>query len=594
MEMLALAVVILVVVILYATNWLPVELTSILIPPVLVFTGILDLPKALSGFSSSATVAIGAMYILSAGLQRTGVIENITLALSRHSKGSPVRLLILLAVVIPLTSAFMNNTPVVVMMVPVVLAMSREFNVKPSRFMIPLSYFAILGGSCTLIGTSTNILVNEAYRQGTGGKAGFGMFEFAPMGLILVVAGGLFILIFGRKLLPDRSSLSSMLPRGRTAKFVTEIDIEEKSSLRDKRISDIFGKGDKVRLLEVVRDEAVVLAPHAQDLKLRSGDSLIIEGAAKDIAQFLAESGAALSTVVEDGERVPMRSMELSLGEAVVLPKSSFIGRTVGDLGLNQQFGVKVMAVQRRGRHHRYKIRKMYLQPGDVLLLQGTEQGFNALRHTEAVLVVEGLEQAIVYRRKAFAALGIMAAVIGLAAFTDIPIAMLAVCGAVLMIMTRCLRLDEAFSSLEPSVLLLLVGTIPLGAAMTETGLAKLVVDQAMSLMDNEMPVLIVSFMFTITMLLSQVLSNNATAALMAPIALGAAAGMGVDPKAFLMAVAFGASCSYMTPIGYQTNIIVMGPGGYQFRDYLRVGVPLSIISIVLATLFIPVFWPFQ
>ncbi|MFP4382178.1 MAG: SLC13 family permease [Candidatus Sumerlaeia bacterium] len=593
MEIIFLTLILLAALTLFITAWLPIEITALLLLPALYFSGVLDLSGVLSGFSSSATVTIGAMYILSAGLQRTGVLENITLALSRRSGDSPTRFILLLALVVPPASAFMNNTPVVVMMVPVVLAVARQSNSKPSRFMIPLSYLAILGGSCTLIGTSTNILVNDVYRKEVGGVGGFGMFEFAPLGLVFVIAGGLFIVFFGRKLLPDRSSLSAMLTRGRTAKFVTEITIESGTNLDAKKVSEIFGKGEKIRLLEVVRDETVILAPHALDIRLKPEDSLIIEGTSRDIAQFLTQSRASLSTVIEDSQRVPMRSMELSMGEAVILPKSPFSGRTVSDLGLNRQYGVKVLAVQRRGRHHRYKIRNMYLQTGDVLLLQGTDEGFNNLRQTEAVMIMEGLEKAIFYHGRAFRAISIMVVVIAMAALTDFPIAILALFGAVLMILTKCLRMDEAFRSLDPSVLLLLAGTIPLGQAMSETGFASLLVEKTMHILGGEYPLLKLAIIYAMTNILSQVLSNNATAVLMTPIAMSIATSMNVDMKPFLIAVAFGASASFMSPIGYQTNTIVMGPGGYSFRDYLRIGVPLTILTLILATFLIPVIWPF-
>ncbi len=578
---------------LYITRWIPIEITSILIPPALFFSGVIDVPTSLSGLSSSATVTIASMYVLSAGLKRTGVLEGVTMAMSRYSGNSVRRFLVVLALTIPFTSAFMNNTPVVVMMVPVVMSISNKLKSSPSKLMIPLSYLAIVGGTCTLIGTSTNILVHELYRE--AGGSGFTMFDFAPLGLVFTVAGALFMLITGGKLLPDRQSLSSFLTTARSAKFVTEVVLENTSPLVGRNVDDIFADEEKIRLIEIVRDGLVTLMPEGKKMTFEPGDSLIIEGTSKRIAEFLTGSGAALSSVVEDNKRVPTREVELRLAEAVIPPESPFIGMNVAELSLNRNYGVKVMAIQRRGRHHRYNIRMMRLRPGDVMLLQAGDHGFAALRDTESVMIVEGVEKTIHLHRRGPLAVAVMAAVILAAAFTNLPIAPLALTGAAMMILLRCVRMDEAMRSLDPSVLLLLVGTIPLGAAMTGTGLAEKVVHGVVELVGQNHPVIMVSALFLLTTLLSQFLSNNATAVLMTPIvlALAAPAAMGVDAKPLLMAVSFGASASFMTPIGYQTNTIVMGPGGYRFSDYLRIGIPMTLLTWLLATFLIPVFWPF-
>ncbi len=593
METAVLIFIIVVAMVLYMTRWVPIEITSILIPPALFFSGVIDVPTSLSGLSSSATVTIASMYVLSAGLRRTGVLEGVTLAMSRYSGHSVRRFFFVLALTIPFTSAFMNNTPVVVMMVPVVMSISNKLKSSPSKLMIPLSYLAIVGGTCTLIGTSTNILVHELYRE--AGGVGFSMFDFAPLGLVFTIAGALFMLITGGKLLPDRQSLSTYLTTVRSAKFVTEVILESDSVLVGQNVDDVFADEEKIRLIEIVRDGVVTLMPEGKGLDFEPDDSLIIEGTSKRIAEFLAGSGAALSSVVEDNKRVPTREVELRLAEAVIPPESSFIGMNVAELALNRNYGVKVMAIQRRGRHHRYNIRQMRLRPGDVLLLQAGDQGFAALRDTESVMLVEGVEKTIHLRRRGPLAVAVMVVVILSAAFTGLPIAPLALTGAALMVLFRCVRMDEAMRSLDPSVLLLLVGTIPLGAAMTETGLAQSIVHGVVELVGQNHPVMMVSALFLLTTLLSQVLSNNATAVLMTPIvlALAAPAAMGVDAKPLLMAVAFGASASFMTPIGYQTNTIVMGPGGYRFSDYLRIGIPMTLLTWILATLLIPVFWPF-
>jgi len=387
----------------------------------------LNVNEALSGFSNPATITIICMFVLSEGLMRTGTLDWVAEALKKQCKGSTTRFMLFMALTVPLASAFMNNTPVVVMMVPVVLAVSRDLGAKPSKLLIPLSYFAILGGSCTLIGTNTNILVDQLYRD-TGGT-GFHMFDFTPLGLTYLIAGVLFVLLFIKTLLPDRTSLSALISRHRTARFVTEVCITEQSLLLGQTPVGIFTKDSGLRLIEMVRGETVIMAQDAKDYKLEIDDALIIEGNPKVLGDFLASAKVSLPSVVEDDQVVPMHSMELMMGEAVVLPGSPFVGRSVSTLQLNRRFGVKVLAVQRRGLHHRYHVREMILKPGDVLLVQASEEGFLSLRDTEAVLVVEAPNRAIASKKPAMIAIATMLGVVLTAAFTPVPLVLAALMG---------------------------------------------------------------------------------------------------------------------------------------------------------------------
>jgi di/tricarboxylate transporter len=589
--MLTLTIIIVLAVLLFVTQWLPLEVTSLLILPALFFTGLLPAEQVFSGFSNGATITIGAMFVLSAGLSRTGALDPLMALFRRYAHGNPFRVLVMLALTLPLISAFMNNTPVVVMMVPVLLSLSREMGIKPSKLMIPLSYFTILGGTLTLIGTSTNIIVNELYRN--AGGPGFRLFEFTPMGLVYCAGGIAFILFVGRRLLPDRAPLSAMVPRERTAEFVTEIVVEDGSPLIGRRAGEIFQRGSNVQLLQLVRGEEIVPPGEGKEMQLAGGDALIVEGTSKRIAELITRWGASLAKVVEDDRYVPMRTTQLMLGEAVVLPDSPFVGRKVGELALNRSYGARVLAVQRSGRHHR-RVREMELRPGDVLLLQGEARSFARLRESEAVLLVEGLEQEVAHKRGRKLAIPIMLGVIALASLTSLPISMVAVSGALLMVLTRCLRVDEAIRAIDLSVLFLLIGTIPLGLAMQRTGLAHEIVDATLAITGESSPALLVSAFYVLTVVMTALLSNSATAVLLTPIALGLASSLGVDAKPFLIAVAFGASADFSTPIGYQTNTIVFGPGGYRFSDYLKIGLPLEFLMWALASVLIPIFWPFR
>lgn len=585
------------VVTLYVTKWLPIPVTSILIPPSLYLFGILTVEQAFSGFSNSATITIAALFVVSAGMARTGTLDVLTRLLQGGAKGSETRALVILAFAVPAISALMNNIPVVAMLVPVVLVLSRDLDVRPSKLMMPLSFFAILGGTCTLIGTGTNVLVHDifsAWQSAQGLEpSGFGMFEFTPMGLILLLGGVGFMLTVGRRILPERTSLMAMISRERTAHFVTEIVLQEGSRLPGMQVEEVFPPDRRVQLLELIRGEQVIMYPEARSLVFEIDDSLIISATSTQITEFLTSTRSALAPVLEDDQLVPMSTIELMLAEAVVLPGSPFVGRRAIDLRFNKNYGVKVLALQRGGRHHRKNVRTVRLKEGDVFLLQGSQRGFDALRETEAVLLAEGLEVSIRRRERAPIALAIMLAVVGFAALTSVPIVTLAVAGAGLMIATRCLRADEAFGSLDPSVLLLIAGTIPLGVAMETTGLAEDIVAKLINAVGDYGPWVLLSALYLFTSLVTNFLSNKATAVLLAPIALQLAVQIGVDPRPFLLAICFAASASFATPIGYPTNLIVLGPGGYHFADFVKIGVLMNGLMWILASIFLPLLYPF-
>ncbi|MBD3237189.1 MAG: hypothetical protein GF330_10825 [Candidatus Eisenbacteria bacterium] len=592
MEIILLTTIIIGALLLFVSRLLPVEATALLIIAALAITGILEPAEALSGFASNATITVAAMFVLGAALTRSGALDRLTQSLTRVCGMNLRILLLILALLVAFTSAFVTNTAIVVIMIPMLFTICRRGQITASKLFIPLSYFSILGGTATLVGTSTNILIDDLFRQ--AGGPGFQIFDFTAMGAIYLAIGTIVIVLLAPRLLPERTSLSALLPAERSAKFVTELVLQSDSPLIGRTVSEVLESSADVRLLELIRGEEIVLGRRSHALTLEPNDALIVEGSPKEISGFLnSVSGVELASVVEDEHRVPMRTMELKLVEAVVLPDSPFIGRLVKDLGLNRLYNVKVMAVQRHGRQHRYQIRAMKVHRGDVLLLQADDHGLAALNETGAVLIAEGVEQTVRRREKMPLAIGIMAAVV-IAAALGVPLVKAAFVGAALIMVTGCLRVDEVFRSLDTSTLLLLAGTIPLGVAMNHTGLAQAIVDGIMSLVSGSPPWVILSSLYLLTAVLTSFLSNHAAAVLLTPIAYNLGLQMGVDPRSLIMAVAFGASACFATPIGYQTNAIVMGPGGYTFADYMRLGIPLNLILWIAATILIPVFWPFQ
>ena len=614
---------------LYARRWIPPEATSILAIAVLALTGLLSTQDALAGFSSSATLTVAAMFILSAGLVRTGSLEVLTLQLARFSRGNRIRLLTLLGITVPLASAFMNNTPVVVMLIPVIKSLGRQFKIRASLLLIPLSYFAILGGTITLIGTSTNILIDELYRQ--SGGPGLEIFEFMPLGLAFTAVGVVYTVLFSRFLLPKRTPLADLVSMRPKSAYLTETVIEIQSKLIGRRADQAFAQiaapgpasrlthrprhrrlgapanrptaskrgteesGD-IELIQVVRNSVIYRAEELEVLVLRANDLLMISGAPKEISLFLESNGVRLATILQDNERVSIANTESTFTEpvieAVLLPDSSYSGQYIGHLGLNRDHGVRVMGIQRHGRQQLAGLRAMRLASGDVLLLRGPLEGLRAAAKEGQLMIVEGVEQSILRSAKNRQAILIMLAVVGLATLTPIPIVILALAGAALMVITQCLSLEEALHSLDANALLVLVAAIPLGKAMETTGLAQSAVDLLISSIGSANPVLFLSLFYLLANVTAQIISTKAVAVLFVPVALNLAAVLGLNPTALIMAIAFGANASLTTPIGHPVNTIVMGPGGYRFGDYLKIGLPLMILLWLTATLLIPIIWP--
>jgi di/tricarboxylate transporter len=559
-----------------------------------------DLPtvgELLRVFASPAPLTIGAMFVLSAALEKCGVIESLASYLSRLAKFGFRRCLLLLTLCVSLISAFVNNTPVVMVFLPVVLSLSRTMKLPASKFLIPLSYASIFGGCCTLVGTSTNILASGVVAS--YGFAPIGMFELAPIALPLLVLGLIYVVLFADRLLAPRDTLTSMLSPEERKEFLVEAFVQHDSPLAGKTVTRSGLLKDRtVRILELVRNNVAVRID-SKRTTLEAGDRLILGCRPSGVAYARTIDGLALGATSDLGIET-ISAHEGSIVEGVIGPRSSIIGQTAHQLRFRQRFRVILMAIHRRGVNVRDKLHRIPLQAGDLLLMMGTDQALDGLRRSDDVYLLDHPPTpSRSQRRKAPWVAAITAGVVMLASFEILPIEAAAILGVAAIFATRCLAPKEGYAAIEWGILLLIFGMLALGMAMEKTGAAALLargLTQAshLSFVSEAMrPHLLLGALYFVTMLVTEILSNNATVALMTPLALSLGASLGVDPRPFVIATCLASSASFSTPIGYQTNTYVYAVGGYRFSDFVRFGLPLNLLYFVASVLLIPRIWSF-
>ena len=499
------------------------------------------------------------------------------------------------------SSAFLNNTPVVAMFIPVVLGLSLKMGVNPSHMLIPLSYAAILGGTCSLIGTSTNILVASIVEKEDNLRP-LGMFEFTGLGLILSAAGLVYLVFFARRLMPERTTITTMTSQGgsgRMREYATELEVRKGGALAGKPFAETpLADNSRVRVLQVIRGEEIHWPPFT-DTVLEDGDALVIAGTVDELMAVQEEPGLASFGEILSQEEGSIRDRETELAEILIQSNSVYAEQTLGDLQFRRRFGVQVLAILRHGMHLRQKLSEHPLRVGDVLLVQGTSEGLGRIGSEEGLVLLSGIEDVSIRRQKAPVALAILVGTIVLLSTRafDFDMATAALLGAVSMILTGCLPAGKVYEAVHWRVLVLIAGMLALGTAMGTTQAADWVAYQIVTGLDFLGPRGIVIVILVLSALMTEVVSNNAVAALMVPVALSIAKGIEIDgmeasPYPFIFAVAYGASCSFLTPIGYQTNTLVYGAGGYRFSDFFRAGLPLVLIVWTIGGLLIPVFWP--
>jgi di/tricarboxylate transporter len=577
-------------VVLFATEKYPVDLVALMVLAVLLLSRIITPAEGVSGFSNAATVTVGAMFLLSAGLFKTGVVNYLGAVIGRLFKYNFWLALITVMIAVGFFSAFINNTPVVAIFIPLLLGIAQQIKTSPSRLLMPISFASMFGGVCTLIGTSTNILVSSIAER--HGQPPFRMFEFAPLGIVMFAVGTLYMLTFGMRLIPDRRSSGELTQTFGMGEYLTEIILlpEAKSVGQPLATAPLVQEVD-VEIIEVYRD-GQLLAPPSPDLLLQAGDVLRVRGDVEKVRQLQERLGIQLRSAKHWRDEM-QDAEETALVEAVIAPNSTLTGRTLKQLRFRDVFGAVALAIRHRGKLMRGHLEDTRLSAGDVLLIQVKRDHLAQLRQDRAFVIVSEVGLPEYRKRKMIPALVIIIGVVLAAALNVTPILVSAIVGGVLLILTGCLDVSDVYKSIEWKVIFLLAGVLPLGIALEKTGAALLISKGMISLVGAWGPIALVSAFYLVTSLLTEAMSNNATAVLLAPIAIATAESLGVDARPFLMAVTFAASASFMTPVGYQTNTLIYGPGQYKFADFLRVGTPLNIIFWILATLLIPQFWPF-
>jgi di/tricarboxylate transporter len=574
--------------------------TLMLVEPVSGFfvdVGLLGAPvpmvspeEGLSGFANAATLTVLAMFILSEGVQRTGIVQKLGAFISQYTAESESRQLGATIGVVGPISGFINNTAAVAILLPMVTDLAERGGTSPSKLLLPLSYASMFGGMLTLIGTSTNILASELADRLLGEP--FGMFEFTQLGLVVSLVGTVYLLTLGRLLTPERiKPRVDLTEEFEMADYLTEVRVREDSPLVGMRVSEALVETDfDVDLLQLIRGDQVFLEPLGPK-EIQVGDVFALRTDRTTLVGFLDAEGLDLVPVTVDEAELETAGEGQNLVEVVIAPGSSLVGESLATSRFRQRYDATVLALRRGGELVRRRLDRVQFRVGDTLLVQAATESIERMDQNRDFIVAQEVERHDFRESKIPVAIGIVAVVVALAALDFVPIVVSALAGAVAMVATRCLRPTEIYDAVQWDVVFLLAGVIPLGIAMERTGAAELLADAVVTSATLLPLVGVLGLFYVVTALLTNVISNNASVVLMVPVAVEAATTLGANAFSFVLAVTFAASTAFMTPVGYQTNLFVYGPGGYRFTDYLRVGGPMQLVFAVATTLGIVFFF---
>ncbi len=596
-----LAVLVVVVFISFVKEWISAELIALSALLACVVSGILSVDpedpfNALRVFSHPAPITVACMFVLSAALEKTGVIEALGTWFEKLAGDSPAKMLVVMMVIVASLSGFVNNTPVVVVFMPIVIGICRRREYTASKYLIPLSYAAIVGGTMTIIGTSTNLIATSIAEK--KGLENFSMFSITPLGIIFVVTAFIYMLTIGKKLLPTRVTLATLLDNDNSREFITHAYVRKESQLDGQPFPETsLASMKKARVIEVLRDGRRLRRPLNQ-IVFKAGDEIVFKGVLEGVMDVSNTEGID----VRGNDAVGLegiRTESALLMEGIIGPESTMTGKSLKELNFRQRFGVLILAVHRSGRNLRERFEDEKLAFGDTLLVQGPQEKMRHLFQRQDFINLSEPEHTVLRRSKAPIAIGalllfmVMGALGGNFGIPQVPIVLLALVGAMLVLITRCVQPQEAYQAIEWKVVFMIFGMLGLGMAIDKSGLAQLIANGMTHGLGIEDPRIMLALMYLLAAVMTEIISNNAVAVLLTPLAIVVAETLGVSPIPFVIAVMFGSSASFSTPIGYQTNTFVYGAGGYKFGDFFRAGFPLAVILWLIASFMIPVLWPF-